>query len=462
MEQAETIQFTMNDWLSNAGIVGVHNILANADLIPRENENALYMNVSDLDEFSQYYFKFFLDQYQSLSSYAKIMAYQEKLNHWQQTDYEDFNSEDYADFKDYIQNTLKKYVKSKSFVNVYPLMTNQLDVIRETKKLPKLINLTPKNNFKVKYFEIIELMKEISKQLKPIYDYFTASDAKKYFPVLSTLYDVIGNTWGGKAMFNSNIAKHEPDFYTTYDITFVDPVREYLDTDHSKDKYRCSNCNRPVTNTKLSYSFLNDMGFDTARKTSNVWDFFNDLVLCPICQLMYSCSSAGFNFIYGKHGLFVNSNNNIDELISINRKINQEIWQSSDDKRQVTPYAAMIRTLTEQQLKDKEYVLDDVQVIEYENEHYRFNILPRNIVRLFKKDAASFNRLRGANYSLNGTRHYVYEEVADYVLNSQNLYLYVNQILKIYLSQPTAVFIQAEQVDALLKINHDFLEGMKN
>lgn len=459
MAQAETIQFTMNDWLSNAGIVGVHNILANADLIPRENENALYMNVSDLNEFSQYYFKFFLDQYQSLSSYAKIMAYQEKINHWQQTDYEDFSSEDYADFKDYIQNTLKYYVKANSFKKIYPLIINHLDVIQATKELPKLVNLTQKNNFKVKRPEIIELMKEMSQQLRPIYDYFTAPDAKKYFPVLSTLYTVVNNTWTNISYFNRS--NKEPDFYIAYEKTFVDPVREYLTTDHSKDKYHCSNCNRPVTKPDLSYTFLNDMGFDTARKTSNVWDFNNYLTICPICQLMYSCSSAGFNFIYG-HGLFVNSNNNIDELISINRKINQEIWQSSDDKRQVTPYAAMIRTLTEQQLKDKEYVLDDVQVIEYENEHYRFNILPRNIVRLFKKDAASFNRLRGANYSLNGTRHYVYEEVADYVLNSQNLYLYVNQILKIYLSQPTAVFIQAEQVDALLKINHDFLEGMKN
>ena len=136
MEQAETIQFTMNDWLSNAGIVGVHNILANADLIPRENENALYMNVSDLNEFSQYYFKFFLDQYQSLSSYAKIMAYQEKINHWQQTDYEDFSSEDYAAFKDYIQNTLKYYVKANSFKKIYPLIINHLDVIQATKEYP--------------------------------------------------------------------------------------------------------------------------------------------------------------------------------------------------------------------------------------------------------------------------------------------------------------------------------------
>lgn len=459
MEKAETIQFTMNDWLSNAGIVGIHNILDNADLFVQENENALSMNADDLDEFSHYYFKYFLDQYEPLSSYAKIMAYQEKFDHWQQNDYEDFSSDDYAAFKEYLQKTLKYYVKANSFKKIYPLMVNHLDVIEATKKLPKLINLTKKNNFKVKRAEIIVLMKEMAQQIKPIYDYFTAPDAKKYFPVLSTLYTVVNNTWTNISYFNRS--NKEPDFYIAYEKTFIEPVREYLTVDHTKDKYHCNNCNRPVANTSLSYSFLSDMGFDIGKKTSNVWDFANDLTICPICQLMYSCSSAGFNFIYG-HGLFVNSNNNLGELISINRKINQEIWQSSEERHQVTPYAAMIRTLTEQQLKDKEYVLDDVQVIEYENEHYRFNILPRNIVRLFKKDAASFNRLRGANYLLNGTRHYVYEEVADHVLNSQNLFLYVNQILKIYVSQPTAIFIQAEQVDALLNINHDFLEGMKN
>ena len=39
-------------------------------------------------------------------------------------------------------------------------------------------------------------------------------------------------------------------------------------------------------------------GFDTSRKPSHVWNFINDIAVCPVCKLVYSCVPAGFLFLW--------------------------------------------------------------------------------------------------------------------------------------------------------------------
>ena len=67
-------------------------------------------------------------------------------------------------------------------------------------------------------------------------------------------------------------------------------------------------------------------GFDTNRKLSHVWNFNNDIAMCPICKLVYSCVPVGFTYVYGS-GIFINSNTNAEELIRINSRIKSEIYR---------------------------------------------------------------------------------------------------------------------------------------
>ena len=66
------------------------------------------------------------------------------------------------------------------------------------------------------------------------------------------------------------------------------------ESDKKKYKYNCFICNREIKNLDNDFSFLVNTGFDTNRKLSHVWDFINDVAMCPICKLVYSCVPVGF------------------------------------------------------------------------------------------------------------------------------------------------------------------------
>ncbi|KRN29269.1 hypothetical protein IV38_GL000151 [Lactobacillus selangorensis] len=457
------ITFDMNDWLTNASLEGLYRILKNEGHEPQINKlgNGFSFSSDLLDNFPKMYFHFFLNQYQVISSYAKIMAYEDKLNQWENEHYQNFSFDDFKNFRDYLQNILKYYTKSNSFKKIYPLMTDSLDVIDALKTLTKLPNATTEKAFNSKKDAIIQAVMQVSVQLKPIYAYFNSPQAKQYFPVLSTLYTVVNNTWSNLSYFNRG--NKEPDFYVAYAQTFVDPVKTYLNEEHSKDKYRCSSCGRPIAKREFSYSFLTDMGFDAARKTSNVWDFNSDLYICPICQLMYSCASAGFNFVNG-HGLFINDSHDVQGLTSTNERIASSIWNTrvNSNGRYSTPYAAMITALTDEKQSSYDYSFEDVQVVRYENEHYQFNLLSKKVLRVFQKSRKAFHTIRSANFTLNGSRHYVFEDIASHVINSQNLFLYTNQLLRVKATNPNNAYVFGSQVQAILEINANLLEEIND
>src|SRR5690554_6504335 len=99
--------------------------------------------------------------------------------------------------------------------------------------------------------------------------------------------------------------------YEEYKLELIEDLLNYMPSDLLKAKYNCANCNIKIVKLNKPYSYemnwLNSIGVDNTRNSSHFWNFTNDMFVCPICSLVYSCVPLGFTNYYAK-GFFINQN----------------------------------------------------------------------------------------------------------------------------------------------------------
>ncbi|WP_129409291.1 type I-B CRISPR-associated protein Cas8b1/Cst1 [Marinitoga lauensis] len=166
---------------------------------------------------------------------------------------------------------------------------------------------------------------------------------------------IIRNAWDGVSFLNPQTK--EKNVYNDYKNHFLDPFLEYLnieDDEMKKYKYTCFSCNRPMKRLETNMAFLRNIGFDDARKPSNVWNFVNDTYICPVCKLVYSCVPAGFTYVYNK-GLFVNLNHSIEDIYNINKRIIMKTYNESinENDKYMFSYKTLLSSIYENLNKTK-------------------------------------------------------------------------------------------------------------
>lgn len=325
-----------------------------------------------------------------------------------------------------------------------------MDILSIEKKLKK-IKLKKKQNVK----DIILEVRTQFELIKEIISYMKLDEAYKYIAGKNIIYTIIKNGWNGVCFLNPQTK--EKDMYIDYKNYFVTPVIEYVETDKSESefKYRCFTCDREMKDLKNDLSFLNATGFDVSRKSSHVWDFQNDVAVCPICKLLYSCIPAGISYLYDK-GIFINDNSTVENAIKINHKIYMEIYKRDKDEKRLT-YKALVNSIQEEYNDKIKYELADIQLIRYENEVYKFNLLSRNILKVIKESKQDLNRLINCGFKEINTYFNVYEMVIERLLNSQNLFTLVQKLLHYKLSQPKNTYYYGAHITRILNINTRFL-----
>ncbi|OOB75238.1 hypothetical protein AXF41_09180 [Clostridium haemolyticum] len=129
------IQIELNDWLYNAGIVGLLNILKhNEEKIKIVSKQCVEIDTDQLKDFENKYFKYFIDKYAKFTSWYKITSFQGYLD---SLDIENMTKEDIKKINDYIEYTKNK-LKSNSYKSAYLLANdNSLDILKEEKNLKK-------------------------------------------------------------------------------------------------------------------------------------------------------------------------------------------------------------------------------------------------------------------------------------------------------------------------------------
>lgn len=449
------ITLELGTWQYNAGIAGFCNILEkNGFNIEISGDKIIFESSEKLKEalenFEEKYFNYLIDEYEVTLSWYKIVSYKSKLEEIK-NNFEILNAEEFQRMDKYIKEILKYYIKSASYKAAYELIDNNINPLELEKEL-KPVNLKKGEKIADKKTEILQM---IDKALVLI-NY--CEKGKKYLAGKNVIYTLVKNAWNGVSFLNPQTK--EKDMYKDFKGYFVDTAVSYLDEDKSKYKYECFICDNKIKNFDNDFSFLNQTGFDVAKKPSHVWNFINNIAMCPICKLIYSCIPAGFNYVYG-NGIFINSNQSLSELIRINKRIHIEMYErSKEEGTSSLTYRALAGALREEKEESMKYELADIQMVRYENEKYYFNILSKKIIKIIRDSKNDFDVLTKAWYKEINTDFRLYEEVMKRVLNNQNLYTLIYKLLFYKISRESDCHFTPGHIMRVLNINYRILEGL--
>lgn len=447
----ENIRLYMEDWLKNSGIVGFYNILRESEDEVIIEDNYLEFNPKVLENFEDKYFSYFINQYEESLAWYKIVSFKDFIRYHEDTDYKEFNSGSLDSLNKYITDVAKRYLKSNSYVAAYKLISSDIDIIK-LEKDTTTIRLSKDQKLE----EIIPEIKVVFSKLKQIIKYVESDETKRYLAAKNVIYNIIKNAWEGVSFLNRQTK--EKDMYLDYSNYFIRPAIEYLSSDKKKFKYNCFTCDLEMKDFKNDLSFLNATGFDVGRKTSHVWEFNNDVAVCPICKLIYSCVPAGFTYVYD-NGIYINNNSSLNNAIEANKKVKSEILKKHEVNRSLT-YRALVKSIQEQYTENLKYELTDIQVVKYENSRYAFNILTRNILDLIYKSKDNLDSLISAGYKEVNTYFNIYDLVLDSLFNTQNLFLILHKLLVYKLSTPSNCYFYSKQLSSIMNINYEFMRRL--
>lgn len=454
----EVIRLTFGDWQWNASIIGFINIIGQEN-IRKVGKDAAEFSPEVLAGFEDKYFAYLIKTYKKRLSWYNIISYKETLTAYETSNFENFNLKALQDLNRYIKD-VKRYIKSNSYKAAYELINLDVDMLSLEKQLSTVKEPKNQQQFDADNLEIIANVKPAIAILQQIISCCCSESGSRYIGAKNVIYTVINNAWNGVSFLNAQTK--EKDVYVDYRTYFVDPVIDYLKSDKNKHKYNCFICDSSTKDMSNDLSFLNATGFDVARKSSHVWNFQNDIAVCPVCKLIYSCLPAGMTYIYDR-GIYVNANVSLQDALNINFKIKEDIIRSSEGGIR-SVYHSLVGALQQKENNTLKYELADVQVVRYENDSYRFNMLSKEMLKIIADFEQELNSLIKTAFNENGTSVQIYDEVINRIFNSQNLFTLIHRMLHYKLSDPSKCYFNGTHVNHLLRINQRFythLGGMK-
>ena len=419
----ETIKITKGDFLKNAGIVGMWNMLlvsdakqgVNEDFWLDEEEQGLCISgeFAKNADWTDLYFKAFVEIYGPVCTYQEILNRIEKGREFIQKE------EELKGIKDDL-----KYINDKMLSNSYKSgFDNICDKIEAPEVYEKL--KVSKLNVKMEPGELLERLSELEEFLKqPL--------CRETFCMKSIIYNYINRFWNGKSfLYRANAKK---DMREIYEQDFSKPLKEYLLKSHEKSKEYCIECNAMIdSKEEVSIAFMNDMADDLARKRSAFWNCKVDAYICPLCAYLYTLVPLGFRLV-GNKFVFQNIDSSIEVLVDVNKEV--KIKQKENARQAEEKYTTWIaRTLnTVFKLKVKE--LNNISIIlrgTNENDKYIFNILHKDILNVLKdkKIMEYFEKL--SEYpTVKIKKDYlnVYEMVIENLISYKSQYRLVNRLMK--------------------------------
>lgn len=457
----EKIRIKLSDWQFNAGVLGFYNIINHAGNKVEKKDNCIEFTEDALENFEEKYFTYLIDTYEGITHWDRLRKFYDKYKLYNKEKFKSFKEKDLESFNKMIAE-LKDYLKRPNYSKVYEFISSQVVIQEEEKKL-KQIKLTKKQTIE----DVKEDLNQQFEVLETIYNYVYSIDGKKYLFAKTLIYNIINQSWEGVSFLNRN--SKENDIYKDYKESFVDKTIEYLREDKTEFNLPCFVTGLPIKNKSTSYDmgFLVDTGFDTNRKTSHVWDFYNDIYICDLARLIYSCMPCGIFFTTGDDGIFINSNQSVDELIKINNNVKESIKQSIKEgqtNRNLYIYKALVQSMQREVNAKIEYELSDIQVVRKENGRYRFNILSREVIETIRSSRELLNGLISTGYIESRNYYYLYPLVIDRVLNGVNMFNLIHKLLinKLTKSEGITTYYNSYHIKSINQINLNFLKGVSN
>jgi len=447
----DKILFTLGDWQWNAALTGFISIVGEDNV--QIEADTVEFTADVLAGFEEKYFDYLIRTYDKTLSWGKIVSFKDKIAYYQEGEFEDFDLLSLKSLNIYIKD-VKYFIESASYKSAYELMGLDVDILSVKKELEKIKEPKTQEAFDKIKSEILENVQQAFGILRRVIDYCDSPAGRRYIRAKNVIYSVVKNAWNGVCFLNPQTKVK--DVYADYKADFVDAAVDYIKSNKAKYKFRCFTCDAPMKNMNNAMSFLNGTGFDAKKKSSHVWNFENDVALCPVCRLIYSCLPAGMTYV-GAQGLYINANIHMQDALNINYRIKEDVLHS-DEKR--SAYYTLVRALHENKTKAAKYQFADVQVIRYENAKYCFNILSRKMLKIIMDHEEHLNSLVKTAFIENKLTFRVFDEVIARIFNSQNLFTLIHKMLHYKLSSPSKCYFNGTHVGYLLTINQDIYQSI--
>ena len=451
----ESIKVYLSDWQFNAGIVGLCNILeyANEEVVVKDQY--IEINLEMLEDFEEKYFNYFIEKYKENTPWYRIVSYKPIMESYINNNFENFDRKSLETLNEYIK-MVKDYLNRNNYKKVYPFIAEDKDILLLVKEL-STINIRKDDEVEEKIDEVKDRFQIIEDVIK----YCSSKDGKKYIAAKGVIYNIINNGWNGVCFLNPQTREH--DVYKDYKEYFVDTAIDYIKTDKEKFKFNCFICDEKIKNMNNDLSFLNKTGFDVNKKPSHIWNFTNDVAICDLCKLVYSCLPAGFVYAYDR-GIFINSNTSVKDLLKVNRKLRDDLLKKDDNNYRSLTYIALVNAINEQHSSKIQYELQDIQIARYENERYRFNILSKQVLKVIRESKKELNSLMNTGYKEGRFYFNIYDITIDRLLNNHNMFTLIHKLLmyKITKSQSIATYYHMGHVMNLILINVNYLKGVED
>ena len=449
MSDINKIHIELSDWLYNAGLVGLINILDSAGYSISKKRNYIEFDINLLDGFEDIYFKYFISKYGKFLSWSKIVDFRSHINRYES---EGINDKDVIIINDQI-GYVKDRIKSNSYKSAYEI-ANDNTLVDISGKLNK-IKYTKKDTIENKKSEIVEQLNILSEIITKL----EQDPVKKYVTSKNVIYDYITSFWENVSFLDRQRSKN--CMYKEFKEYFIDKLYEYKEADKEKYVFNCFSCNSKMKSMSNAFglAWLKKLGVDTAKKSSHFWNLNSDASICPVCNLVYACVPAGFTF-YNRTGFFINTNSSIVDLISGNRHPLEESTTINELEQQTYYKIVDSISLSETYKANKE--IENIQIVKIDSKNesrpYTFNILSKEKLQLINNNKSRFKRLLKAYAKIDSKTYInIYSETIKAVYDNRNLFKLISDLLLANLSNN---FKKLDTIEVLLKINNNFLGGI--
>lgn len=451
------IEITLDDFIYNAGILGLYRIFEHANLPCELKGQTLKFDERNLENFEEYYFSYLAHEHGFDTSYQKMMDSKTLVENCMQgiQDEKQLNQ-----LNELIEN-MKRWLTSNSYKNIYSFLTEIPYNFEAAAKTFKKIALKKKETLQDVQPQIVETVTLIRECL----EYLSHPQAKRYIVPRTLSYQVIQGFWTNVSLLNSSASKK--DLYVEYEHYFTKAALAFLETKkdekkYAKNKLHCASCENKMRTSSEAFdlTWLQKVGVDAARKSSHYWDYQRDIFICPICNLVYSCVPLGFKILKGK-GLFINNNSSVRELISVNSiSIRDGKEEVSRDQLESIAYYKILDLMVQQAENKKELEIDNIQIVKFdrnqESRPYTFNILSREKAKLLADMKADFQQLVGKFAKENNEYISIYQEVMRRLYNGQSFYDLLYRLLRLVIDED---YKGTQTLFKILKIQNNIYKG---
>lgn len=448
------IKIELSDWLKNAGIVGLINILESSSELKQKvnkNNNYIEFDSSELENFHELYFEYLIQKYKAFISIEKIVNKEEWIKSLLNKEIIEKDLESLNTYIKYVKDKLK----SASYKSAYEILGESKFNLLDKSMALKEIKLKKTQNIS----DItIEFMEQCSLLLE-IIEYLNKPEVRKIIAAKNVIYDVIQGFWSDVSFLNKNNSKF--NMYECYKNDFAEPVKNYIEADLEKSKNTCFTCDNKIEKLSKPFAFditwITKMGVDGSRKSSHFWNYYSDANICPICNLVYSCIPAGFSVINGK-GLFINNNQSIRDIVSANVHVLK--GDKTLEELEEETYFNIVDSMEQKSVEEAKSEVENIQVVKFDKNNgsrpYTFNVLSKDKLLIIKNNKKILEQILNKKVKLAKDYYLnVYSSVLDRIYNGKNLFDLLDTLTRLRIS---GEYNNSYIIYLLIKLNNNCMD----